>query len=311
MSIKDFYTDRKIQRETLTPSQTERELLLDIKYGESKRFIQNDIDMDIQRPVVFFDLFDTLVKVDRGILEPYFDRETDRLGDLGVLKNSKETIEVLRGKNPTMDKALGMTPEQMAEYYDKVMKTSLKNPPQQVLDMLAGLKNEGYKLCVISDAAYVDIAGWSESPLSQYFDNTVFSCEVGFIKPDPQLFYYAKSEMGNPMTSIFVGDGGHEELMGAQQTGMHTIKAEWINNRRVEEIYRYAQFKVQEATTVVDVVKGIEKNQFKNIDISFKDNIDEFINSFSDNHQENLPKENENLKEAIGDDGKNTNDIEF
>ena len=38
--------------------------------------------------VVFFDLFDTLVKVDRGYLEPYFDRETDRLGDLGILKNA-------------------------------------------------------------------------------------------------------------------------------------------------------------------------------------------------------------------------------
>ena len=45
--------------------------------------------------VIFFDLFDTMVRVDRGILEPYFDRETDRMGDNGTLKNAKETIEHL------------------------------------------------------------------------------------------------------------------------------------------------------------------------------------------------------------------------
>jgi hypothetical protein len=54
----------------------------------------------VDRRVVFFDLFDTLVTVDRGYLEPYFDRETDRLGDNGTLKNAKMTIERLVDLHP-------------------------------------------------------------------------------------------------------------------------------------------------------------------------------------------------------------------
>ena len=45
----------------------------------------------MQEKVIYFDLFDTLVSPDRGYLDPYFDRETDRLGDNGTLKDAKQT----------------------------------------------------------------------------------------------------------------------------------------------------------------------------------------------------------------------------
>ena len=163
--------------------------------------------------------------------------------------------------------------------------------------MLKDLKDAGYKLCVISDAAYVDIAGWNKSPLAKYFDKTVFSCEVGYIKPDPRLFETAKQMMGHPTECIFVGDGGHEELMGAQSVGMKTIKAEWINNRRVEEIYQYSNYRVQETESMLTVVKEINFDLDKNMkakDIKEtiekpekKPDIDEFLASFDENKNEN------------------------
>ena len=48
--------------------------------------------MKFDNKVVFFDLFDTLVEADRGLLEPYFNQEIDRFGDEGILQNAKQTI---------------------------------------------------------------------------------------------------------------------------------------------------------------------------------------------------------------------------
>jgi hypothetical protein len=123
--------------------------------------------------------------------------------------------------------------------------------------MLAGLKESGCELCVISDAAFVDIAAWSESPLAQYFDKTAFSCEIGYVKPDPRLFETAKQMMGNPRDCVFIGDGGHDELIGAQNAEMLTVKAEWIKNRRDEALYQYSNYRIQDATQVPKTVREI------------------------------------------------------
>ena len=123
--------------------------------------------MSTKNKVIFFDLFDTLVRGNRGLLEPYFDRETDRLGDNGTLKNSQETIERLASLYP--DLLNNFTLDEAVKYYDEQMKSCIINPNKNVLQMLADLKQDGWKLCVISDAARVDIAHWDESPLAQYF----------------------------------------------------------------------------------------------------------------------------------------------
>lgn len=208
------------------------------------------------KPTVFFDLFDTLVKVDRGYLEPYFDRETDRLGDLGQLPDAESTIWRLMAQTPHLSQKGNM--QELAGYYEAKMRNALMNPPHQVLQMLKELKTMGCQLCVISDAAPVDIQHWKESPLAQYFDNTVFSCEVGIVKPDEELYRTAHQRMGCPSTMLYIGDGGHDELMGAHQFGMITGKAEWLHNRRDYSIYQYSNCRLQEPAQVLDVVREME-----------------------------------------------------
>lgn len=211
----------------------------------------------MSKPTVFFDLFETLVKVDRGYLEPYFDRETDRLGDLGQLPDAESTIWRLVTQTPHLaDKGSVF---EMAKYYEARMQDSLMNPPQEVLDMLKALKEAGCKLCVISDAAKVDIMHWQESPLAQYFDDTVFSCDIGIVKPDAGLYRMAHQRMGHPTDMLYVGDGGHDELRGAHEFGMITAKAEWINNRRLESIYQYSNLRLQAPEQVVDIAKEMER----------------------------------------------------
>lgn len=183
------------------------------------------------KTTLFFDLFDTLVKVDRGYLETFFDRETDRLGDLGILKDAKSTIERLISLHPELAQKGSI--DEISKYYENCMRKSLVEIPENILQMLDSLKSAGYRLCIISDAAFTDILCWDESPLAQYFDETVFSCEVGMVKPDKKLYFHAIEKMDYPDTCVFIGDGGHDELMGAKFSGMITIQAEWLLNRNL------------------------------------------------------------------------------
>ena len=179
--------------------------------------------------VIYFDLFDTLIKVDRGYLEEYFDEEIDKLGDTGFLKDSKSTIEEIVNKYPEV--LSKYTVEEMSSYYEKIMSDSLMNVDPNILIMLQQLKEKGYKMCILSDATFVDIKDYKECPLFKYFDYAVFSCNYGVTKPDKRIYRTAMNVMGGSDVAIFIGDGGHEELIGAKENGMITIKTEWFKKR--------------------------------------------------------------------------------
>lgn len=223
----------------------------------------------MNKTVIFFDLFDTLVKVDRGYLEPYFTREIDRMGDIGELPNAESTIKELTYHSPYLTQMHSI--EEMSRYYEGRMQDALMNIDANVLHMLQSLKDAGYELCVISDAAEVDIMHWDESPLAQFFDKTVFSCREHLVKPDPALFHSAQHQMGDPSTSVFVGDGGHSELIGAKAAGMYAIKAEWTKNRREPEICAQADIQLQHPGQLPALMQMLERAQTSEIDTPEQD----------------------------------------
>lgn len=210
------------------------------------------------KPTIFFDLFETLVTIDRGFLAPYFDREIDRLGDLGRLPNAEAIITHLVHKKPELLQYGSIS--DIAKYYETKLQQSLVNPPPDILHMLQELQQAGYQLCIISDAAYVDIAHWAESPLTSYFDGAVFSCDIGIVKPDAGLYQMAHVKMGKPTQMLYVGDGGHDELMGAQRFGMITAKAEWIRKRTEEAVCKYANYQLQRPNQVLQVASILFQN---------------------------------------------------
>lgn len=211
--------------------------------------------ISLSNVVVFFDLYDTLVQADRGYLEQYFSSEIDKLGDIGVLKNAKMAIEEIVKNNPKLLEEHKI--EEMVKYYEDCMNKSIMNVDIYVYNMLNKLKENGYKLCIISDACYTDIEKWNSSLLSFIFDKTVFSCEIGCAKPDPKIYQIAKQMMGNPEKSIFIGDGGHDELYGAKNSGMKTIKAEWFIDRKDEKINRYADYCIKNLDEVEEIINEI------------------------------------------------------
>lgn len=92
------------------------------------------------------------------------------------------------------------------------------------LDTLQALKQAGLRLALISNASTGEVANWSNSPLAALFDVTLFSCECGFKKPDPEIYLLALENLGATADECFyVGDGGSQEFHGAARLGLQTI----------------------------------------------------------------------------------------
>ncbi len=101
---------------------------------------------------------------------------------------------------------------------------ALEHPLLEAVETLARLKGLGKSLGLISNAFPMDIAGWGRSPLKPFFDTVIFSCDVGMVKPEPAIYELCLSSLrAKPDAALFVGDGGADELKGAQEAGMTTV----------------------------------------------------------------------------------------
>lgn len=96
-----------------------------------------------------------------------------------------------------------------------------------LLRALAQLRDGGVRLAVLSDASPDIAEAWSRSDLASYFDSAVFSCRVGAVKPHPLLFRTVLRELGvPPHRAVYCGDGGGDELAGAERAGMRAVRSE-------------------------------------------------------------------------------------
>jgi putative hydrolase of the HAD superfamily len=101
---------------------------------------------------------------------------------------------------------------------------ALLNIEDEVLATLARLKDRSMRMCLISNASTAEVAAWQHSPLASMFDKAVFSCECGMQKPDVGIFQHALAQVNaDPGDSLFIGDGGSHEFIGARAVGLTTI----------------------------------------------------------------------------------------
>ena len=72
--------------------------------------------------------------------------------------------------------------------------------------------------------------------LNDLFDDTIFSYEVGCLKPQNEIYEIALKKMNTiPQKCIFVGDGGSDELKGAKELGMKTILTGYLLEKERKE----------------------------------------------------------------------------
>ena len=93
-----------------------------------------------------------------------------------------------------------------------------------VLEALDTLKNDGLLLGLITNCRPPIPSAFLQSPLAQYIDVPVFSCEERIKKPSRYIYEIACERLKiQPQECLYVGDGSGEELTGAAAVGMLPI----------------------------------------------------------------------------------------
>ena len=107
---------------------------------------------------------------------------------------------------------------------EKIIKTFIDNSRkyfQYSIPILENLKSKGLKLGIISNF-YGNLQPILEGEnLLKYFDAVADSWQVGFIKPDREIFEWAlKKTNTTAQESAMVGDSAHRDMKGAALMGM-------------------------------------------------------------------------------------------
>ena len=221
---------------------------------------------------VCFDMFDTLADAHRQLEHSECDVlgitpaewgaamwEEDLCRDrgLGFVKTVREMI----------DRACDNLPFQVSEEKRKAveaarcerLRLAVTEIDGQIVDTIRQLKESGLKIGLISNADVCDRLYWDQSPVYPYFDDSIFSCDVTMLKPDPEIFLLSLSHLGvKPSEALFVGDGGSRELKGAKAVGMGTVCTEYLVRHPAKErkvILKSAEYPSRQFRELLDIVR--------------------------------------------------------
>lgn len=125
-----------------------------------------------------------------------------------------------------------------------------------VIDLLRRLRAGGLRLGMVSNCAVEEVAAWPDSPYAGLFDDVTFSCQVGVAKPDRAIYRHACGNLGvPPERTVFIGDGGSDELAGAEAAGLTALRARWFLDRWPQAIRdRHPRFGVPDLESPADVL---------------------------------------------------------
>jgi putative hydrolase of the HAD superfamily len=105
--------------------------------------------------------------------------------------------------------------------------------------LLDSLRERGLKTGLVSNAwdpAWILERDLEEMGLLDRLDIVVFSSDVGFRKPRPEIFRRALDSLRvDPAHALFVGDRLQADIRGAQELGMRTVQAMWFRAEESED----------------------------------------------------------------------------
>jgi putative hydrolase of the HAD superfamily len=93
------------------------------------------------------------------------------------------------------------------------------------LDALDALRDNGFRLAVVSNCTIETSLVWHASPFGRRFDAAALSCDLGIGKPDPDIYRWAARALDVPPDEcVYLGDGADGELPGAAAVGMAVVR---------------------------------------------------------------------------------------
>jgi len=102
----------------------------------------------------------------------------------------------------------------------------------EIVHLTRDLQARGVCLATISNCMAEDVVAWPGSALAPQFGCASFSYAVGCVKPDPQIYRTTIEQLGvSPEETLYIGDGGDDELAGAERAGLRAAQAAWFVQR--------------------------------------------------------------------------------
>jgi len=165
----------------------------------------------------------------------------------GEMRDPYEIMTVMaRGVDPSLsDEAI----RQVADRRMKRFAGALTGMPAESVEAMRMLKDAGKKTALVSNADVTEIVAWNDAPAAPYFDAAVFSCDIGHVKPDPEIYEAALERLGvTAAEAVFVGDGACNELEGARKVGLTTVMMAGVLRRfaphKIEQRQQHADYVV-------------------------------------------------------------------
>ena len=202
---------------------------------------------------VIFDLGNTLItsppwfRVELHTLASETLAELARRGQLpttdGLAKEADRLYEEIHGRNRTQSTEitasevlaeiaslleLEVLPDAVDAALEAVYRACVPSvePRDGAHETLAGLRDAGYRLAVLSNARYGPFVPWALAAvaLAPYLEAVVSSADVGWRKPSPEVFWLLLDRLGVPAhESVYVGDYYPYDMVGAKAAGMRTV----------------------------------------------------------------------------------------
>jgi FMN phosphatase YigB (HAD superfamily) len=102
----------------------------------------------------------------------------------------------------------------------------------EIVSLTRDLCERGVRLATISNCMAEDVGPWPTCALAPQFRSAVFSFTAGAVKPDPRIYHQAIEQLDvNAADTLYIGDGGDDELAGAERAGLRAARAHWFVSR--------------------------------------------------------------------------------
>lgn len=148
--------------------------------------------------------------------------------------------------------------EEILKLREDRFRLALTEIDPKIISVLKHINESGIKLCLISNVDIIDVMHWDKSPLNSLFHRVIFSYEVGYLKPNREIYELALKEMGvNSFESIFIGDGGSNELRGAKELGITTVLSTHFlrrKNSEHERVKMFADFCIEDFSELIEIL---------------------------------------------------------
>lgn len=198
---------------------------------------------------VIFDLYFTLLYDDDSGMR-------QRAAQVAAAAGVKPVDWVRAWQSTSNEGMRGTYPTMASRVRQALAAAGVESPDHRLIDELTGLllarqvprlysdvrpsleeiKWRGYRLGLISNLHQNERAWLREFELESYFDVLTYSCEVGKVKPEPEIYLMTCERLGAPPEECVHVDDVPSYLAGAQAVGITGVR---INRFDSEEPYAY------------------------------------------------------------------------